>query len=476
LQSPLFTNTTTSSHEGNDLFADFKPSQQYCDQNLFAEPSPSEPLTDEHQKEPLLKEEVKSNPSTKFTTTKWKILIVDDEKDIHEVTSLILRNYVYKGKHLELINAYSAAQAKAILNQHTDIALIFLDVVMESDDAGLRLVRYIREELGNPHVRIILRTGQPGYAPEEKIIIDYEINDYANKTELSRQKLITLTTATLRSYADLMTVELYRQNLEEKVKQRTQELQEKNQELTLLNDKLTSLNDKLTILNQEKNEFLGIAAHDLKNPLSAIKGLAEEISTAFDACCKAEIIEYADMIKAGAEQMFGLIINLLDVNAIESGQFNIALQTTDILPIVQNLVKIYSQRALAKQIAISIQVTDSEYIALVDKNMTHQLLDNLISNAIKYSPLHSQVHIRIGKEPGWISCDIQDEGPGLSAADQQKLFGKFVRLSTRPTAGEHSTGLGLFIVKKLVEAMNSKVSCNSELGKGSIFTVAFPVN
>lgn len=464
--NPLFTDTTFH-QAGGDLFADFKPSQQHSDQDLFAEPASGKMALTEDQE--VVMEEKKSVATINFSPDQWKILLVDDEVDIHEITALVLGNYVYQNKPLKLISAYSAQQAKAMLEQHPEIAVIFLDVVMESHDAGLQLVRYIREELRNRYVRIILRTGQPGYAPEEKIIIDYEINDYANKTELSRQKLITLTTASLRSYADLMTVELYRQSLEEKVKQRTQELQEKNHELTLLNDQLVSL-------NQDKNEFLGIAAHDLKNPLSVILGWAEEIYTSFDDCEKEEIIDYANQIQRAAKQMSGLITNLLDVNAIESGKFNIVLQPVDILPILQNLVKLYTEQALSKQIAISVQITDSEYIALIDKNTTHQVLDNLISNAVKYSPCNTHVNIRISREENVVSCDIQDEGPGLNAADQQKLFGKFTRLTPKPTGGEHSTGLGLFIVKKLVEAMKGRVRCHSELGKGTAFTVTFPIS
>jgi signal transduction histidine kinase len=108
------------------------------------------------------------------------------------------------------------------------------------------------------------------------------------------------------------------------------------------------------------------------------------------------------------------------------------------------------------------------------KNTTHQVLDNLISNAVKYSPLGKNIMIRLLQNETYIRCEIQDEGPGLSEADKKKLFGKFNRLTARPTAGEHSTGLGLFIVKKLLEAMGGRVWCESELGHGATFIVEFP--
>jgi len=137
----------------------------------------------------------------------WQILVVDDEPGIHHVTALALSGVTFKDRPLELISAYSGAEALQLLAAQPDIAVILLDVVMETDDAGLRCVREIRQALGNTHVRIILRTGQPGQAPERAVISDYDINDYKEKTELTRDKLYVAVIGTLRSYDDLMTIE-----------------------------------------------------------------------------------------------------------------------------------------------------------------------------------------------------------------------------------------------------------------------------
>jgi signal transduction histidine kinase len=152
---------------------------------------------------------------------------------------------------------------------------------------------------------------------------------------------------------------------------------------------------------------------------------------------------------------------------------NVSLQIIDVLPIVQTLVNHYAERALAKNITVQFEHQPEPYQAIVDENTTHQVLDNLISNAVKYSPPNKNITIRLRQEGQHIRCEIQDQGPGLSTADQKKLFGKFNRLTPRPTGGEHSTGLGLFIVKKLIEAMNGKVWCESELGKGATFIAQF---
>ncbi len=144
---------------------------------------------------------------------RWKMLIVDDEPEIHSITKLVLSDFVYKGRSAQFISAHSAAEARAILARETDIAMILLDVVMETEDAGLQLVHHIREELKNRHVRIILRTGQPGQAPERAVILDYDINDYKAKTQLTAQQLFTTTVAALRSYEDIMAIEANRRGL-----------------------------------------------------------------------------------------------------------------------------------------------------------------------------------------------------------------------------------------------------------------------
>jgi len=137
----------------------------------------------------------------------WKVLLVDDEPDIHDITKLTLSRFRLDGRALAFVHAYSGAEAREVLAREKDIALVFLDVVMEREDSGLEVARWMRQELGNQFTRIVLRTGQPGQAPEERVIVDYDINDYKEKTELDRTKLFTTTFAALRAYRDIMKVE-----------------------------------------------------------------------------------------------------------------------------------------------------------------------------------------------------------------------------------------------------------------------------
>ena len=145
----------------------------------------------------------------------WRILVVDDDPEVHAVTRLALKNLQFSGRGVEILNASSAAQARVVLETEDDIAIALLDVVMETDDAGLRLVQYIRTELKNATLRIILRTGQPGQAPEEEVIVTYDINDYKAKTELTVQKLFTTTVTALRAYDYLRSLNAHRRGLQQ---------------------------------------------------------------------------------------------------------------------------------------------------------------------------------------------------------------------------------------------------------------------
>ncbi len=144
----------------------------------------------------------------------WPVLVVDDDPQVHRMTSVLLRDFEFEGRPFEMVKALSAADARAVLAERPDIPVALLDVVMETDDAGLRLVRHIREDLGNTRMRIILRTGQPGQAPERDVVVAYDINDYKAKSELTAQKLFTALIGALRSWRDLVTIERHRQGLE----------------------------------------------------------------------------------------------------------------------------------------------------------------------------------------------------------------------------------------------------------------------
>jgi CheY-like chemotaxis protein len=152
-------------------------------------------------------DESDDDESEKHGVNPWKVMIVDDEPEIHNVTKLALSSVTFEGRGLEFVDANSGAEAKQMIEEHPDTALILLDVVMEDDDSGLQVVKHIREVLKNRRARIILRTGQPGHSPEEEIIVNYDINDYKSKTELTTNRLFTTVIASLRAYQHIAAIE-----------------------------------------------------------------------------------------------------------------------------------------------------------------------------------------------------------------------------------------------------------------------------
>lgn len=244
-----------------------------------------------------------------------------------------------------------------------------------------------------------------------------------------------------------------------------------------LEDRVEVRTRELVQLNNEKNEFLGIAAHDLKNPLAGILSSAEILERYFDdEPSKKRLIS---MIIAASDQMLDIIKNLLDVNRIESGMVSINIQPVN-MEILDGIVEEYQSRAAQKGIIIHYDNQRRDPIwVLADKQSLRQIFDNLLSNAVKYSPQWKPVWVRVlhrvTADGHKVRLEVQDEGRGVSEEDKKMLFGKFARLSAQPTGGENSTGLGLSIVKKLVELQHGKVWCESTFGLGATFIVELPM-
>ncbi|MBL7992387.1 MAG: hypothetical protein JNN25_13205 [Candidatus Kapabacteria bacterium] len=282
--------------------------------------------------------------------------------------------------------------------------------------------------------------------------------------------------------------------LEGKVEERTNELAKTNAEMqrqmVILNDQAVEIemtnvelqekNLLLEGLNREKNEFLGVAAHDLKNPLQTIIMNTSMIRRYAERMSEQQRDELLDRVEETSRRMHDIIEKLLDANAIESGTIELKSESVALVREVRSLVQDYMPKAAAKNITLHFEVQNENLCALADKNRAIQVVENLLSNAIKFSPHDKNVYVRMttdelptSHKPA-LCLAIRDEGPGLSGDDKEKLFGKFARLSARPTGGEHSTGLGLSIVKKLVEAMHGEIWCDSELGNGATFCVRLP--
>ena len=555
---------------------------------------------------------------------KWKIAVIDDDQAVHEGTRFALSDYSLNGQGLEILSAYSAAEGRTLMRENPDIAAVLLDVIMETDVAGLELVEYIRNELRNETVRIILRTGQPGQAPERRIIVQYDINDYKAKTELTADKLFTSLTAALRSHqqlermvqtrrgleiiidaastlydfrsmqrlaegvltqlASLLNVDcagilvlrddggklgdelsvlagsgcysrfisaagsksldpdlramveaafkrrkhefddhrtvlyirtgsgrevvvllqaerqlsetdralveifgsrlsiafdnviLYQQlhdantQLEDRVSQRTRALMQANR-------RLSAQWLRLQRANGFKNEILGTVAHDLKNPLGVILGRTEMLTELITTgASKESITAQIDHIRDATKRLTSMVDHLISDAMADAFDITIRREPVDLATLVTEVADANQPLAQNKQQTIAVSAP-ANIVTMCDTDRIREAIDNLVSNAIKYSPIGGKIAMIVSREQDTTAIRVADEGQGLSPEDLGRLFGRFQRLSAKPTAGESSTGLGLSIVKRIVDMHGGEVTAESSgPGHGSVFTIILPLS
>lgn len=552
---------------------------------------------------------------------KWKIAVIDDDQAVHEGTRFALSDYCLNGQRLEILSAYSAAEGRFLMRNNPDIAAVLLDVIMETDVSGLDLVEYIRSEIKNETVRIILRTGQPGQAPERRVIVQYDINDYKAKTELTADKLFTTLTAALRSYQQLERMVQTRRGLEiiidaasalfdfksmqrlaegvltqlasllnvdcagilvvrdggneagddfavlagsgcygrfsgagassldadlyatveaalrrrehEFADQRTvlyihtgsgrevvvllqatrplsetdrslveifggrlsiafdnvilyQQLQDANAQLeervvqrtralSQANRRLSAQWLRLQRANGFKNEILGTVAHDLKNPLSVIFGRTEMLTELIATGASREsAAAQLDHIRDATRRLTVMVDHLISDAMADAFDITIRREPVDLAALVSEVVEANQPLAVNKQQTIMVSAPNN-IVTMCDTDRIREAIDNLLSNAIKYSPIGGKISVIVSHSNESTRISVSDEGAGLSADDLGRLFGRFQRLSAKPTAGETSTGLGLSIVKRIIDMHGGEVTAKSAgTGEGSTFTITLP--
>jgi signal transduction histidine kinase len=257
-------------------------------------------------------------------------------------------------------------------------------------------------------------------------------------------------------------------------RQDNKKLQAQYMEINKQKEQIESINKTLVELNDEKNDLIGIVAHDLKSPLNQISGMLEIIRlTAPDQSPEQQ--QYITSIGQSTNRLKSMISKILDVSAIESKALNISLEQVNVVALLDEIVNRFTDMAAKKSIVVDKNFQPNVPTITSDAGYLSEVLENLMSNAVKYSPLGKQIVVKLCKNHAFVRIEFIDQGQGISKKDMKNLFGKYHKLTARPTAGEDSTGLGLSIVKKYVEALNGKVWCESEEGKGSNFIVELPV-
>ena len=254
---------------------------------------------------------------------------------------------------------------------------------------------------------------------------------------------------------------------------RLRKMNELEQSLVRKNQEIENANQQLTDLNQEKSDLIGMMAHDLRNPLasamsivSLLLGEKETLNT--------EQQELLTITKNSLDRMNVMIGRTVESQMLESGLLELRMERTEISEILDTVVNNYKNRAEEKRIALVFTGLNHKVYANVDSSFFYQAVENLVSNALKFSNGDTEVKVHLKKNEKTISIGVIDQGPGIHPDEIPLLFKKYQKLSARPTAGEKSIGLGLFIVKKLAEKMGGTLECVSEVGKGTNFVLEFP--
>ena len=233
-------------------------------------------------------------------------------------------------------------------------------------------------------------------------------------------------------------------------------------------------NKKLEKLDEIKNRFMGTAMHDLRNPLSSISGFSELFLRGEETYSEDEKKNLVKLINQTSKDLLGLVHDLLDISVFESGELNLNLSSGNIKPVLMKQIQVNQVHSDLKNITINTsleEVPDS----IFDPNRIGQVIDNLISNALKFSQQGTSMEIGLSSSDQNLEFYVKDEGPGIAEKDQSRLFTEFPKINVYPTGGEKSTGLGLSIVKKIVEAHSGSIQVESEQGVGTIFHVNLPL-
>lgn len=304
-----------------------------------------------------------------------------------------------------------------------------------------------------------------------------KIDDARNAAIIQQQRLQNIILIVIIGFVSILGFIQWRNSkkrreVNEKLAQQNQFIQNQRAEIVQQNEKLSRRNTELSDLNHEKDTLMSIVAHDLKSPLNRIKGIIHimEIEKNIGEDQKTYIRLMDDATQAGLD----LITDLLDVHMAE-GNTDPTYTTFDISSFLLEKVEACKPSAESKSIHLRITRVESESISL-DADYLTRIVDNLLTNAIKFSPKDSSVDVSAGRSNGSLWISIKDQGPGFSDKDKSHLFQKFKKLSARPTAGETSNGLGLAIVKTLVDRLKGKIELISAQGKGSEFILKFPLN
>lgn len=368
---------------------------------------------------------------------KWKVLIVDDDIDVHAITKVALQNKRFHGKEIEIISAMSAQEAKEKLDLYDDFTMALIDVMMETPDAGLKLINYIRNDLNNSLIRLVLRTGQPDQVPENEIIELYDINDYKEKTELTAQKLYTLTRFSIKQYEEL---------------------------------KKLAQQEKLLLIqtrNSQMGEMLNMIAHQWRQPLSAISSIMNNmhIKLVMKEYNEEFLIAQSSQVENLLQHLSKTISDFRRFFLPDKHKTSFLIQTT-----IDKSLEIVQPSIDLSKIDIFVNNTSSKEIISFE-NELQQVLLNVLKNAhdalIQNDVKNPQININCFDQDNKVNIQVSDNAGGINPSVIENIFDPY--FTTKDNT--NGTGLGLYMSKVIIEehCKGSITAKNSD--EGAIFQI-----
>ncbi len=430
-----------------DLFADTTGKEDDSDELFLTEQETEPEDTGREEGEPL---------------EKWKILIVDDEEDIHSVTRIALKGFTFRGKPVEFYDAYSAAEAEKILKEHPDIALILLDVVMETTNAGLDLVKVIRDKLGNKVTQIIIRTGQPGQAPERDVIVSYEINDYKTKTELTSFKLFTVALASLRAFEAIQQIGRLNEEFKMEINRRIRK-----------EKALEHAKEKAEKAERQKSVFLHEMSEKIQGPLNLILDSSDTIRKEVKDQINENIRQLFDDMNYSGKEIIRAVHMINDLSEIQADNYELNPVYISLSEAIGDIL-VDEEYAIHKNgIDVVVENRASGDKIRTDEYALNQILSNIIDNAVKNTREgHIEILVSEGNDKS-LKINVNDTGRGISQPFQKEMYDPFKR-ETANGANGHGLGLGLTLTKEFCKLINAKIHISSKPDKGTRVLLTLP--